>query len=118
MTIGFYRNGRKAAVAGRRAWGFLVLLTRRAGLLRFANVMVANPVKCSVPLIEANIIDSPKGSVIILTNWHGKLTKNLVVTLPKDLEKKKLSRASGKPFKRNGAQVVLDLDVAEALILR
>ena len=56
--------------------------------------------------------------MIILTNWYGKPSKDLVVTLPKDLEHKKLSRASGKPFERNGNRVVLDLDVADALILR
>jgi len=73
---------------------------------------------CVRDRVEANIIDSPKGSVIILTNWYGKPSKNLVITLPKDLEKKRVARASGKPFKRNGGRIVLDLDVADALILR
>jgi hypothetical protein len=73
---------------------------------------------CVRDRVEANIIDSPKGSVIILTNWYGKPSKNLVIILPKDLEKKKVTRASGKPFQRNGGRIVLDLDVADALILR
>ena len=68
--------------------------------------------------VEASVIDSPKGSVIILTNWGGKPSKELVVMLPKDLKNKKMTRASGKPFQRNGNRIVLDLDVADALILR
>ena len=68
--------------------------------------------------MEANIIDSPKGSVVILSNWSGGHVKALEVTLPADLAKKKLTVASGAEFKKDGEKVMLDLDVAEALILR
>ena len=87
-------------------------------LLQFANATAANPVECSEPLVEANIIDSPKGSVVILSNWSGGPVKALEVTLPADLAKKKLTVASGAEFKKDGEKVMLDLDVAEALILR
>jgi hypothetical protein len=73
---------------------------------------------CNRDNVEANVIDSPKGSVIILTNWGGQPSKGLVVKLPKHLKDKKMTRASGKPFQRNGGRIVLDLDVADALILR
>jgi len=87
-------------------------------LLQFANATAANPVECSEPLVEANIIDSPKGSVVILSNWSGGSVKALEVTLPDDLAKKKLTVASGAAFKKDGNKVTLDLDIAEALILR
>ena len=79
-------------------------------MLRFTNMTVANPVKYSNPLI-----DSRKGSAIILTNWHGKPTKNLVVTLPRDLEKKKLSRASGRSFPALASKTELSLNVEIAI---
>ena len=87
-------------------------------LLQFANATAANPVGCSEPLVEANIIDSPKGSVVILSNWSGGPVKALEVILPADLAKKKLTVASGAAFKKNGNKIALDLDVADALILR
>lgn len=90
--------------------------TRIAKLLQFANA--ANPVKCSEPLVEANIIDSSKGSVVILSNWSGGPVKALEVSLPPNLAKKKITVASGAAFKINENKVTLDLDVADALILR
>jgi len=89
-----------------------------AKLLQFANTTAANPVGCSEPLVEANIIDSPKGSVVILSNWSGGPVKALEVTLPADLAKKKLTVASGMTFKNDGNKVTLNLDVADAFILR
>ena len=89
---------------------------RIAKLLQFANA--ANPVKCSEPLVEANIIDSSKGSVVILSNWSGGPVKALEVSLPPNLAKKKITVASGAAFKINENKVTLDLDVADALILR
>jgi len=91
---------------------------RIAKLLQFANTTAANPVKCSELLVEANIIDSPKGSVVILSNWSGGPVKALEVTLPNDLAKKKITVASGAAFKNNGTMITLDLDIADALILR
>ncbi|MDP7009890.1 MAG: beta-galactosidase trimerization domain-containing protein, partial [Verrucomicrobiota bacterium] len=89
-----------------------------AKLLQFANVTAANPVKCSEPLVEANIIDSPKGSVVILANWNSRPIKELEIQLPADLTKKKLSVASGASYQKNGNVVRMDLKVADALILR
>ena len=87
-------------------------------LLQFANVTAANPVECSEPLVEANIIDSPKGSVVILSNWSSGPVNALEITLPADLAKKKLTTASGMVFQQDGNKVTLDLNVADALILR
>ena len=87
-------------------------------LFKFADMTAANPVKSSNPLVEVNIIDSPKGSVIILSNWSGKPVQELKLQLPADLAKKKLTIASGKKFQRDGNMVTLDLKIADALILR
>ena len=75
-------------------------------------------ITCSEILVEANIIDSPKGSVVILTNWTGGPVKGLEVTLPADLAKKKLRTATGAAVQQDSNRVTLDLNIAEALILR
>ena len=89
-----------------------------AKLLQFANTTAANPVGCSNKLVETNIIDSPKGSVVILTNWSSGPVKELEIQLPPDLAKRKLSVASGAKFQREGNVIKLDLKVADTLILR
>ena len=75
-------------------------------------------IQCSETLVEANIIDSPKGSAVILTNWTGKPVQDLSITLPPDLATKKITRANGQPLKRTGNKITLDLKIADALILR
>jgi len=75
-------------------------------------------ITCSETLVEANIIDSPKGSVVILTNWSSGPVEGLEVILPADLAGKKLTTASGAAFKKDGGKVTLNVNVAETLILR
>ena len=91
---------------------------RMEQLLQGGKGVAGNPVECSNKLVEANIIDSPKGSVVILTNWSGGPIKELEIELPPDLAKRKLSVASGAKFQREGNVIKLDLKVADTLILR
>ena len=86
--------------------------------MQIGKKAATNPVKCSNKLVEANIIDSPKGSVVILTNWSSGPIKELEIELPPDLAKRKLSVASGAKFQREGNVIKLDLKVADTLILR
>lgn len=75
-------------------------------------------ITCSETLVEANIIDSPKGSVVILTNWSAGPIENLEITLPADLANKKLTTATGAVVQKDDNKVTLNLNIAEALILR
>ena len=68
--------------------------------------------------MEANIIDSPKGSVVILSNWSAGPVEGLEVTLPADLAAKKLTTATGAAVQKSGNTITLNLNIAEALILR
>jgi hypothetical protein len=86
------------------------------------------PVHCEPgSVVEATIIEAPQGVVIPLINWKGKdglgvPIKNLRVTVNIPVPTKNVSLASGRPVRmeiNNGARVfILDLDVADALILR
>ena len=85
------------------------------------------PVTCSNPLVEANIVESKTGAAITLTNWSGAPVKGLVVTVNVALPHAKIELASqGKiviPDQtdgklKTGFSVQLDLDVADAIILR
>ncbi len=87
-------------------------------LLQGGKGVAGNPVDCSNKLVEVNIIDSPKGSVVILTNWSSGPIKELEIELPPDLAKRKLSVASGAKFQREGNVIKLDLKIADTLILR
>ena len=75
-------------------------------------------ITCSETLVEANIIDSPKGSVVILSNWSAGPMEGLKVTLPADLAAKKLTTATGAAVQKSGNTITLNLNIAEALILR
>ena len=75
-------------------------------------------ITCSETLVEANIIDSPKGSVVILSNWSADPVEGLEVTLPTDLAAKKLTTATGAAVQKSGNTITLNLNIAEALILR
>ena len=75
-------------------------------------------ITCSETLVEANIIDSTKGSVVILTNWSAGPIENLEITLPADLANKKLTTATGAVVQKDDNKVTLNLNIAEALILR
>jgi len=81
------------------------------------------PVDCSEPLVEANVIESQRGTAIVLTNWSA--TPNIKglrvkVNIP---IRKKAAMASGLPVKTekdaDGKPVyVVDLNVADVLLLR
>jgi hypothetical protein len=79
-------------------------------------------VSCSVPLVENTVIQAKQGTVISLINWSGTPQKNLKVTVDVPVSAKQVSLASGATVKtsREDGKLVftLDLDVADALILR
>jgi hypothetical protein len=83
---------------------------------------IARPVTCSEPLVEASLIESKAGAIIVLANWSGKPVKGLEVTFAAPLSGRGATLASGAKVqsKREPSQVVLtlDLDVADVLILR
>ena len=87
-------------------------------LIQIGKKAAANPVKCSNKLVEANIIDSSKGSVVILTNWSNNPIKDIEIKLPPDLMKKKLTVASGASYQKENNIIRMDLKMADALILR
>jgi hypothetical protein len=88
----------------------------------FGGKKVERPVVCSEPLVENTIIEAKSGVVIPLVNWSAGPVKGLRVTVSINVPTTKVSLASGKPVKHRtegGKQVfTLDLDVADALILR
>lgn len=77
---------------------------------------------CSEPLVENTVIQAKQGTAIPLINWSGVPQKNLKVTVNVPVSTKQVSLASGaavKMSKEDGRSVfTLDLDVADALILR
>ena len=84
-------------------------------------------VECSNHLVQASVIESAHGIAISLVNWSGAPIKGLRVTLAaENLRTGKVSLAGGGMVKRiNDASVpegkavlMLDVDVADVLILR
>lgn len=88
----------------------------------FPSDLNRSPVLCSHQLVENTVIRAKQGTVISLINWSGVPKKNLTVTVYLTLPTKQVSLASGgavKMSKKDGSLVfTLDLDVADALILR
>jgi len=80
------------------------------------------PVTTSDPLVEASVIESAGGKVIVLDNWRGKPIKDLRVTINFPVPTTSVTTATGKPVRctRNGnvTTCTLNLDVADTLILR
>src|SRR5262249_7726980 len=80
------------------------------------------PVTCSEPLVENTVIQAKQGTVIPLINWSGVPQKNLKVTVNIPVPAKQVSLASGGTVSMNQNEgklvFTLDLDVADALILR
>lgn len=93
-----------------------------AELIGSAASHVVRPVMCSEPLVEASLIESKAGAVIVLTNWNGEPTQGLEVTLNWPPPGRTASLASGATVQttRDNVRAVftLDLDVADVLILR
>jgi hypothetical protein len=84
---------------------------------------VERPVVCSAPRVESRIIRAKQGVLIPLINWSGAPVKGLTVTVSVAVPMTDVSLATGKPVEvtvgEDGGQVfTLDLDVADALILR
>lgn len=92
-----------------------------AGLIA-AAADVDRPVVCSEGLVENTVIQAKSGTLIPLINWTGKPIKGLTVTVSIPTPTAKVELASGKTVqvKREGTTqtFTLDLDVADALILR
>ncbi len=80
------------------------------------------PVVCSEPLVEANLLESKTAATLVLVNWTPTPIKGLKITLQTALPQKKIELASGGKVtaSKQGGQTVLtlDLDVADAVILR
>ena len=79
---------------------------------------VRRPLVCSEPLVETTVLEAPSGTVIPLVNWSGRPIRSLTVTVPIRIPAREVSLASGGAVRRNGDTFTLDLDVADALILR
>jgi hypothetical protein len=83
---------------------------------------VERPVVCSEALVETTVIEAKQGAVIPLVNWSAGPVKGLTVEVSISVPTAKVTLASGRPVKvdkKSGKHVfTLDLDVADALILR
>ena len=83
---------------------------------------ILRPVTCSEPLVESCIVETKTASVITLANWSKGPVENLAVKLAGKFPNKKITRSSGKPLKvekqETGLLLTLDLEVADAVILR
>jgi len=80
------------------------------------------PVIYSADLVESTVIEAKAGTVIPLINWSGKPLQGVAVTVALPIGTKKPTLASGRPVKMTADKertvFTLDLDVADALILR
>jgi hypothetical protein len=84
---------------------------------------VQRPVKCSDVRVETSVIESPQGTAIPLVNWSGQPVKGLVVTPAFQAPAGKITLASGQipavaSDEKGIVSITLDLDVADAIILR
>jgi hypothetical protein len=83
---------------------------------------LARPVTCSQPLVEASLIESPAGSIIVLANWSGRPVRELTVTAHIPLPVRSATLASGAKLtaSKDGERTAFtfDLDVADVLVLR
>jgi hypothetical protein len=82
----------------------------------------AGPVECSEQFIETTVVRAGQGTVIPLINWRPEPAKGLRVSIALDVPAANVALASGRPVRvsRDGNRLTctLDLDVADALILR
>jgi hypothetical protein len=90
-------------------------------LIRWPTDGLTRPVACSNRLVQASIIDSPKGVAIPLVNWSKGPLKGLRVTLEGKFPAHASLAGGGKVRDEvlGGKRVLsFDLDVADALVLR
>jgi len=83
---------------------------------------IPRPIQTSEPLVETTLIEAKQGAVISLNNWSARPVKTLQVTLNLPLPFRNSYLASGHPVRisrrENRVIFTLELDVADALILR
>jgi hypothetical protein len=82
----------------------------------------ALPIRCSQPLVETTVLESPRGVVIPLVNWTGKPVRDLQMRIAIKVPGN-ATLASGRPVRvareADGVTVLtFDLDVADALVVR
>jgi len=76
------------------------------------------PIRASVPLVETSIVDSPKGTVITVTNWTRTPRKGVTLILDDSFPKSAPFLASGGGISRSGNRITFDLDVADAIFFK
>ncbi len=80
------------------------------------------PVECSVPLVEASLVESPHGLLVTLVNWTGRPIQGLRVRVRVPVPAGETALATGGSFNvskdADGHVYQFDLDVADALVLR
>jgi hypothetical protein len=93
-----------------------------ADLIGAAASQVIRPVACSEPLVEASLIESAGGAVVVLANWSGKPVNALEVRFGGPAPGQSAGLASGAKLTtkkdRDRTVFTFDLDVADVLILR
>ncbi len=93
-----------------------------AALIGAPAANIEPPVRCSEPLVETTVIESPHGTVIPLVNWTQAPVRGLEVRVTIETPTARATLASGRDLEvknsDTGRVFVLDLDVADALILR
>jgi hypothetical protein len=93
-----------------------------AALIAASAASVERPVLCSEQLVESRLIRSEHGVLIPLVNWSGAPIKRLNVMVSAEVPTAQVTLASGKPVRVDSVSgrpvFTLDLDVADAVILR
>lgn len=92
-----------------------------SALIGFSAEDVERPVVCSNPLVESTVLQSKAGIAIPLVNWSGAPIKGLKVTVSSLMTKQATLATGGKiTAKQEGQTTIytLDLDVADAIVLR
>lgn len=83
---------------------------------------IARPVRCSEPLVESSLIESPVGKIVIFNNWSGKPIPNFTARIAGAIPGRSAELASGGRLTSSaaagGTEFTFDLDVADVLILR
>lgn len=90
--------------------------------LPLTDAGVVGPVQSSVALVECSIIDSPKGTAIVVTNWTTEPLKGLTLTLDFPVATGNVSLGSGGKIKveqnAGKTQLKFDLDLGDVVIFR
>ena len=83
---------------------------------------LSRPAICSETLVEPCIVETKTATVLTLANWSKGPIEDLEVKLTGKFPTRKIIRASGKKLKvekrKDGILLILDLEVADAIILR